>query len=187
MWASTVDIDPVMDSWFPTPVISGMLSLVAGALQLEVDAEPGLRPGLEVVEDRGQKVIFEPLLVIAVRRPQANAALDDAQALDRPQPQVPVCRLDLRLDGTDRFAPEFESFFPQVQARKNRSNPHGFPAVIQILLTAGRVSRPDRISTEKGPEVEARRVGNNRGTVCTRTLSDPARGRRAPNASVRDL
>ena len=60
------------------------------------------------LQDRREEVVLEPLLVVAVRRPQADAPVVDADALDRPQPQVAVRGLDHRFDGTDRFGPELK-------------------------------------------------------------------------------
>jgi hypothetical protein len=85
--------------------------LAGDLLELEVDVEVLLRPVLEILEDGGQEVIFEPLLVIAVRGPEPDAARNDAQALDRLQPKIAVRRFDLRLYRTDCFAPQLNHVF----------------------------------------------------------------------------
>jgi hypothetical protein len=73
---------------------------------LEIHGKWPLGSGLQILQDRGQEVIFEPLLVVPVRRPQADAAVIHAHTLDRAQPKITVGGLDHRLDGTDRLGPK---------------------------------------------------------------------------------
>ena len=83
-------------------------SLAGGGLvgDLEVDDERALRARFEVPQDRRQEIILEPLLVIAVRRAQADAPVVDSDALDGAQPEITVGRLHHRLDGAHGLGPE---------------------------------------------------------------------------------
>ena len=75
---------------------------------LEVDGEHPLGARLEVLQDRRQEVVLEPLLVIAVRRPEADSPFVDADALDGAQPEIAVRGFHQRFDGPDRFRPELK-------------------------------------------------------------------------------
>ena len=86
---------------------------------LEVDGERPLRARLEILEDRGEEVILEPFLVVAVRRAQADSPVVDADALDGTQPEIAVRRLHHRFDGPDRLGPELKHPAPPVHSRLN--------------------------------------------------------------------
>ena len=53
-------------------------------LGMPLDGERLLGPGFQILQDRGEEVILEPLLVIAVRRSQADPPVVDAHAFDGP-------------------------------------------------------------------------------------------------------
>ena len=79
------------------------------------------------------------------------------EALDRPQPLIPVRRLDLRFDGTDGFAPELNHVFHRFRHEKTAVIPMvSLPLSRIYQQPEGRLAWA-RISTETGPEVEARR------------------------------
>ncbi len=75
---------------------------------LEVDLEGALGARFHVLEDRREEIVLEPLLVVAVRRPQADAPVVDADTLDGPQPEIAVRRFDQRLDRSDGLGPQIK-------------------------------------------------------------------------------
>ena len=147
---------------------------------LEVDRERPLRARLQVLEDRGQEIVLEPLLVVAVRRPQADPPVVDAHALDRPQPEVAVRRLHHRFDRADRLGPELKHPDSPVHSPVERNNdPSDFR----------RVSRDFPLfvhSNRQPPAPERRKVGTTRflGSCSVSSRMPRAAGRRAVHGSL---
>ena len=75
------------------------------------------------LQDRREEIVLEPFLVVAVRRPQADAPVVDADTLDRAQPEVPVRGLDHRFDRADGLGPELKHPAPPVHSRRDDRNP----------------------------------------------------------------
>ena len=84
-------------------------SLTCSSVQhLEVDLEGALGARFHVLEDRREEIVLEPLLVVAVRRPQTDAAVVDADTLDGAQPEIAVRGLHQRLDRADGLGPQIK-------------------------------------------------------------------------------
>ena len=159
---------------------------------LEVDGERPLRARLEVLEDRGEEVILEPLLVIAVRRPQADAPVVDADALDGTQPEIAVRRLDQRFDGADRLGPELKHPAPPVHSRSNAKMSSDFRRVhatspcLSTAIGNRQLPRDERLDRQivwvpvpSRRECRAQRVARGGGSLSNRRKCQQARSGRA--------